>query len=242
MVGRLWALVPRWVDVAYGNPGSKKSLRGGKVWAAMVSWSNAVAVACCHMLWDTSTRPRTLDFVLGGHPDILRRGQLRCVLSRLSSLLAFAGWCLTPSTQGHRVCSPRCRLELSGVWGSLSRLLTCTAALPVAECRVPHSLVSKPHSEGIAPPVVPRAFLQGAVGELGLELGHLETVGPAERGESRRGGLGPEPPGPPSTPTTHVHQTGVRRVTLTVTAAGISCALPACWARSTQRHPARTTP
>lgn len=64
-----------------------------------------------------------------------------------------------------------------------SCLLTCAATLPVAKRGVPQRLVSKSHAEGAEPPTLPRAVSQGAMSEHSLELGGLDTVGPAERGE-----------------------------------------------------------
>lgn len=108
---------------------------------------------------------------------------------------------------------------LWNILGPHACLLTCTAALPVAKRCVPERLVREPHSERAAPPAVPRTFSRGVVGEHGLELGGLCSVGPAETGERGREGPEPEPPGSPGhPPTAHIPQTRAGCGILTTTA------------------------
>lgn len=84
--------------------------------AAIVSWSTITAAAGCHLLWDTSTGPRTLNLVLEGHPDICRRGQFRHLLCGVNDLLTFAGWHLTPRTTAS--APPGLSWDFLEFWGS----------------------------------------------------------------------------------------------------------------------------
>lgn len=141
--------------MAVGTLGKEESFSGGQAWAACVSWATTAAALWCHLPWDISAGPGTLYLALEGHPDMLWRGQLRCLPGRASSLLTSAGCSLTLGARALASALPAPGWNLLESQGSPSCLLTRTAALPVAECCVPQGLVSKPHSEWRAPPAVP---------------------------------------------------------------------------------------
>lgn len=195
--GQLWCVGPL---------GSQRPFHGSQAWAATVAAAFRRHLPGTPLLLDLRPSTRALKVI----PRSLEASSRAC--STGSGPLG--------------LCRPAPNSQDSGpqplLWNILDPhacLLTCTAALPVAKRCVPERLVREPHSERAAPPAVPRTFSRGVVGEHGLELGGLCSVGPAETGERGREGPEPEPPGSPGhPPTAHIPQTRAGCGILTTTA------------------------